>query len=278
MNLQKLSKELLTKLNEIKLEKLSILDRANRSIILCRNLLSTFKREVLLNDFDSIKDEILFFKHTKQVPLKELIYYSEIRSFEIQFPKADKVAQLKVVKKKIKKLNRFFLYNIDFGQYVKSGSIHFDKEYYTRNYLATYHITTSKFYFQDPDFCTPRDMLLGKYRAFSALVDYMEEKQNAIKYKVNGKQIDSKNYEKIDWPFTNTDWVELVYALEAAGISKGHKSSIVKISKMLQEIFDFEPKDIYKTYQDIKNRKKSRTLFLDGLATSLLSEMDKSEE
>ena len=166
MDLQTLTKELLVKLNEISLENLPILERAHRSIKVCRNLLSIFKREILVNDFDSLNDEIYFFKQTKQIPLAELIYFSEIHSFEIQFPKADKAAQLKFIKKKITKLNRFFLYNLDFGQYIKSGATHFDKEYYTRDHLDTYHITTSKFYFQDPDFCTPRDMLLGKYKAY----------------------------------------------------------------------------------------------------------------
>ncbi|MDT0652030.1 RteC domain-containing protein [Autumnicola edwardsiae] len=35
---------------------------------------------------------------------------------------------------------------------------------------------------------------------------------------------------------------------------------------------------MYKTFQDIKNRKNSRTLFLDDLSASLLIEMDKREE
>lgn len=53
---------------------------------------------------------------------------------------------------------------------------------------------------------------------------------------------------------------------------------IVKIAESLSQIFDIEPKDIYKTYQDIKYRKKSRTLFLDELTVSLISEIDKSEK
>tara|TARA_B100000378_G_scaffold1713_1_gene1546 strand:+ start:6211 stop:7122 length:912 start_codon:yes stop_codon:yes gene_type:complete len=277
MDLQTLTKELLVKLNEISLENLPILERAHRSIKVCRNLLSIFKREILVNDFDSLNDEIYFFKQTKQIPLAELIYFSEIHSFEIQFPKADKAAQLKFIKKKITKLNRFFLYNLDFGQYIKSGATHFDKEYYTRDHLDTYHITTSKFYFQDPDFCIPRDMLLGKYKAYDSLVGYMNEKQLKIKSGLNGKYLNRKPAEKIDWPFSNTDWVELVYALYAAGLFNKNKLSIVKLSKMLQEIFNFEPKEIYKSFQDIKNRKNSRTLFLDQLAASLLKEMDKSE-
>ncbi|RDK89208.1 RteC domain-containing protein [Marinirhabdus gelatinilytica] len=278
MNFELLSAQLPDQLEKIKLQDEPILKQAKRSIILCRSILSEFKKQVLEFGFKSLGDEIKFFKETKQLPLKELIYFSEIHSFEIQFPKADKSAQLKFIRKKIKKLNRFFLYNLDFGQYIKSGSTHFDEEYFTREHLDTFYITTSKFYFQDPDFCTPRDMLLGKYKAYNSLVEYMNHKKLKVKNSLNGSYLNGKQIEKIDWPFTNTDWVEFVYALYAAGLSKNNKLSIVKISKLLQEIFDFEPKDIYKTFQDIKNRKNSRTLFLDQLMTSLLTEMAKSEE
>ncbi len=278
MDLESLGKNLLVELDGIKLENLPILEQSYRSIELSRNLLSTFKRDILVNDFKSIDKEIIFFKKIKQIPLVKLIYFSEVHSFEIQFPKVDRDAQLKFVKKKINKLNRFFLYNLDFGQYVNSGATHFDKAYYTRDYQETYRITTSKFYFQDPEFCTPRDMLLGKFNAFNALVNYMDKKQHDIKNKLNGKSVISKPNAKIDWPFTNTDWVEMLYALCAAGMAKQNSLSIIKISKILQEVYDFSPKDIYKTFQDIKNRKNSRTLFLDQLTASLLSEMDKSEE
>ena len=52
----------------------------------------------------------------------------------------------------------------------------------------------------------------------------------------------------------------------------------MKVSQSLQQVIDFKPKDIYKTFQDIKGRKKSRTLFLDELTKTLLTEIDKSEE
>ncbi len=278
MDLESLGKNLLVELDGIKLENLPVLEQSYRSIELSRNLLSTFKRDILVNNFESVNEEIIFFKKIKQIPLVKLIYFSEVHSFEVQFPKIDKTAQLKVIKKKINKLNRFFLYNLDFGQYIHSGATHFDKIYYTRDNLETYRITTSKFYFQDPDFCTPRDMLLGKFKAFIALVNYMDIKQERIKTSLNGKKMLKNSNEKIEWPFTNTDWVELIYALCAAGMSKQNGLSIIKISKILQDVFDFAPKDIYKTFQDIKNRKNIRTLFLDQLTTSLLSEMDKSEE
>ncbi|SIQ13827.1 RteC domain-containing protein [Maribacter ulvicola] len=277
MDLLLLSKKLLQDLDEIKIQNLTILEKAHQSIKVCRNVLWVFKKKVLSKGFKTIKDEIKFFKEVKQVPLIQLIYFSEIYSFEIQLPKGDKHSQLKAIKKKINKFNRFFLYNIDFGRYINSGATHFDKEYYTRDYLDTFHITTSKFYFQDPEFCTPRDMLLGKYRAYYSLVHYMAEKKRSLKNNLNGKSIINEPIEKLHWPFSNTDYVEFVYALCAKGLGKKDNQSIMQVSKKLQQLFDFEPKDIYKTYQDIKNRKNSRTLFLDQLSTSLIIEMDKSE-
>jgi len=147
MNLQILSKKLLKDLGEIKIQNGNILDKAYQSIEICRNQLYTFKKQILKKGFKPIKDEIKFFKETKQIPLIQLIYFSEIHSFEIQFPKADKENQLKCIKKKINKLNRFFLYNIDFGRYIDPDATHFDKEYYTRDYFNTFHVITSKFYF-----------------------------------------------------------------------------------------------------------------------------------
>jgi hypothetical protein len=278
MKLHLLAQNLEKQLLEIEENSKTIMQRSKHSIIVCTKLLGQFKKEIVNKGFDSISDEIYFFKHTKQIPLRHLIYFSEIRSFEIQFPKADKDYQRKFIRKKIQKVNRFFIYNLDFIQYTDSEETHFDKEYYTRDFMDSYHITTSKFYFQDPDFFTPRDMLLGKFRAYNRLVAYLDNRLHDLEFSLRPTKTALKNTEKLIWPFTNTDWVELVYALSSAGVSKQNNLSISKVSKIMQEIFDFTPKDIYKTYQDIKNRKNSRTVFLDDLTTSLLSEMNKSEE
>ena len=278
MKLHLLAQNLEKQLLEIEENSETIMQRSKHSIIVCTKLLGQFKKEIVNKGFDSISDEIYFFKHTKQIPLRHLIYFSEIRSFEIQFPKADKDCQRKFIRKKIQKVNRFFIYNLDFTQYTDAEETHFDKEYYTRDYMDFYHITTSKFYFQDPDFFTPRDMLLGKFRAYNRLVAYLDNRLHDLEFSLRPTKTALKNTEKLIWPFTNTDWVEFVYALSSAGVSKQNNLSISKVSKIMQEIFDFTPKDIYKTYQDIKNRKNSRTVFLDDLTTSLLSEMNKSEE
>nr|WP_293296860.1 RteC domain-containing protein [Allomuricauda sp.] len=277
MNQNPLIKNLPQLLNDIKSENNKIIDRAYKSILVCRDVLSELKKEVINDGFSSIDEEIRFFKETKQIPLEHLIYFSEVHSFEIQFPKIDFKSQLKSIKKKSDKVNRFFLYNLDFGRYIELGQTHFDKEYYTREHLNGTPITLSRFYFQDPEFCTARDMLLGKYNAYKSLAKYLTAKKRKLKNEMNRITPSVGNFEKMHWPFSNTDYVELLYALHSKGLGKKDNLSIAKVSEKLQQVFDFTPKDIYKTFQEAKNRKKSRTPFLDELTSSLLDEMNNSE-
>ena len=58
MDSQVLSKKLLEHLDEIRVQNENILDRAVRSINACRKLLSFYKKEILNNEFKTIKEEI----------------------------------------------------------------------------------------------------------------------------------------------------------------------------------------------------------------------------
>ncbi|WP_290629412.1 RteC domain-containing protein [Altibacter sp.] len=225
-----------------------------------------------------MKEEIDFFKYTKQIPLVPLIYYSEVRSFEIQFPKANLDSQKKYTKRKINKINRFFLYNMDFIRYVESNSTHFDQQYFTRDYLDTYIITYSKFYFQDPEFSTARDMLLGKVKAYQMFIDYLQKRLlkngKVTKDRING----SAQIPSLKWTASKTALTELVYALHSNRAINNGNVDIKEIATTLQHIFHYDLGDFYKTYSEIKSRKVSRTKFLDELSSALLSQMDKAEE
>ena len=244
---------------------------SNKSIILCRNLLCTFKKQIIKRGFKSEHEEIQFFKQVKQTPLTPLIYYTEIRSFEIQFPKANRNDQKKYIINKLKKLNRFFLYNTDFGHYIESKQSHFDVQYFTRNYLDSIPITSTKFYFQDPDFCTARDMLLGKHKAYKLLLKYLQNRLNKLT-NLNSHQADLK------WTANKTALTELIYALHCNRVINNGNSDLKEIADSLQTLFQFELGNFYKTFSEIKARKNSRTKFLDDLSTGLITHMNKMDE
>lgn len=278
MKLKLLSDNLILELKELEKDSQDIISISNKAIILCRNLLTSYKKHIVKNGFECAQDEIEFFKNTKQPTLTNLIYYSEVRSFEMQFPKVNKDAQKKYVKKKISKLNRFFLYNMDFGQYVKSNNSHFDKQYYTRKYFDNFPITSSKFYFQDPEFSTPRCMLLGKFKAYNLFIIYLQnrliDKNKSINLDPDVLNINMS----LQWTSSKTALTELIYALHHSRSINNGNADIKEIASVLQKVFHFDLGNFYKIFSEIKSRKTDRTKFLDNLSNGLLVQIENSEE
>ncbi|WP_273276182.1 RteC domain-containing protein [Maribacter polysiphoniae] len=278
MELDLLAENLLKELAEIKSSTPHSMEQSRKSIALCRKLLNTFKKKVVVNGFTSISEEINFFKNIKSVPLSQLVYHKEIYRLELSQPKADKKQIKHFIQNHIQRLNHFFLSHIDFGQYLELGDTHLDTYYFTRKKVESIPISSTFLYVEDPEFSTPRDLMLAHFKAYGLVTVYLQQKLMHLKNDDLYKNISSNSFEKLPWPFTNTDWVELVYALSISGMAKRNNLSIMKVSNIMQEVFEFTPKDLYKTFQDIKARKISRTLFLDQLTTSLLTEMEKSEK
>ena len=270
-----LAKELLNELESIHSTILDIIKQADLSIVLCRNLLSKFKKMVLTSDCKDQTKEIEFFKEIKQIPLSNLIYFSDIRSFEAQFPKGNKLIQKQTIIKKLNKLNRFFTVNMDFNQYIEQGRMYLDDRYFTRAYFNKFNVTTSKYYYRDPEFSTSHDLLLAKLLANKRFIKYLEIRLKKLNRR-NGTKV--KNVIKgFKWTSSKAALVELIYALNHTRSINNGNIELKEIVTQFQEIFDFDLKDFYKTYSEIKGRKKSRTKFLDELSASLLFRMDKED-
>lgn len=276
--LQEISNEFLSELDDIETSHPKIMDCANSSIILCRQTLHRLKGLLLQRNFESLANEITFFKNIKQISITPLIYYSEVRSFELQFPLANTNVQKKFIYKKIAKLNRFFSHNIDFIQYIEQGHSHFDHQYFTRKFLDSFHIISSKFYFQDPDFTTARDMLLGKVKAYRKFIKYLQNRlTNQAQYHYINQPRALDCIPNLKWTSSKAALTELVYALYVNGALNNGNAEIKEIAIALQKLFHFDMGDFYKIYAELKFRKNSRTKFMDTLSTGLISFMDESE-
>ena len=277
MNLNLRSISLEKELRKIDLSSDDVLRRVNIAISLCTATLTEFKREITKNDFKDLRSEINFFKQIKQVPLKNLIYYSEIRSFEIQFPKVIKTIQEAYILEKMRKLNRFFTHNIDFAHYIESGLDHLDEKYFTRSQFHTSTITHSKFYYLEPDFNTSHDMLLGKLLAYQSLIGYLQKRLKNLEHTATVHDLgNTKN--SLKWTASKTGMTELIYALYHGGVVNNGNVEIKEIANALQQTFNFELGDFYRTYTEIRARKKSRIKFLDELSSRLISRLDMEDE
>ncbi|MEM9866336.1 MAG: RteC domain-containing protein [Bacteroidota bacterium] len=275
MELQLLSQELTEELARIESITRDMVKRCDLSIVLCRNLLTKMKRYISKESFSSIESEIHFFKNAKQVPLSNLVYFFELKSFEVNFPKGDNASKKKYTSRKLKKLNTFFSQNLDFIQYIDQGKDYLDNHYFTREYFNEFNITHAKYYFRDPDFSTSHDLLLAKLTANRRFISYLDLRLKNIG-QLNGYKTNSSN--RLNWTTSKTDMTELAYALKSSRAINQGKVSVKEIVHALENVFHFNSGDPYQNYGDIRIRKKSRTKFLDDLTLNLLSNLDKGDQ
>ncbi len=276
MDLKTLHRHFNISLEQIISQDMDLLSTANHCLELCAQFLDFLKIQILENGFKNNREEIQFFKSIKQAPLSNYLYYKSLKLFLTEKPRALKKSKIKFVEKKLKNLNHFFQSNIDFCQYIDCNQHYLDSYYFIRIKMNTpqsiqYHNLL------EPSFHSPKDSLLAQYTANKKLVYFYEERLERIK---NDEVLGSNTHYNADilsWSSSKTDLVELIYALYHSKVINGGKTDIISISRIFEKVFNIELGEIYKTYSEIKERKKNRTKFLDEISHDLQREILRSE-
>ncbi len=274
MELRALSHNLKSKLDELQRETTEILEQTHKSIVLCRNVLLQFRKEISKKAFTSVKEEIDFFKSIKPEVLSKLLYFKEIYTIEINFPKVQKENQKKFIKKQLDRYEYFFSSHIDFGQYIEMNYTHFDDYYFTRKTNDQILVLPSFFHLEDPEFNTPGDTLLAQFKAYSNVVLYLHKKLATI-FLDHQESFAKKN--SLRWTGHKIDLIELIYALHSSGAVQNGESGINEIAIACEALFAVDLGNYYRKFLEIRNRKIDRTRFLDSLKSNLVQRMDDAD-
>ena len=108
-----------TNCNEILESNDTMLNKASKGITLCNQTLTTLKEIVDKKDFNTVPEEIDFFKNYKPVPMSLLIFFTEVRSCELRMPKAGTTYKVQFLQKELRKINKFFFKNADFVHFIE---------------------------------------------------------------------------------------------------------------------------------------------------------------
>lgn len=273
MELNQAAQQLLKELESIQESTPAILDQARLSIISCRKLLSKFRQQVTTKGFQSLEDEIAFFKKIKQVPLSRLIYFKEIHQFETRFPQGPIEKKKKVIKKRLETYNEFFLSNIDFGQYIEMNYTHFDEYYYTRKPNKELPVLVSNVYLEDSEFNTPKDTLLAQFKAYGLVVVYLKNRLKKLKSSKQNFTF-KNNQNQLLWTGSYAAFVELAYGLQTMGYLNNGNSDIKTVMKELGTFLQVQDGNYSRTYNELKSRKGSQIKFFEETGKKLLQKMD----
>ena len=252
------------------------LQKANEGIKLCNKTLSMLKEKVEQHDFENVPDEIDFFKNDKTIPMSYLIYFTEVRSCELRMPKAGTSYKIEYLQKELKKVNKFFYKNADFVHYMEQGYSYLDHQFFTRNQRDNFPFTPMTDYYQFPEFSTAQDMLWAKVKAMYRYLHYLREALKNLK--VHDTDIfETKNHKVLVWTAPKTALIELIYALYSNGALNHGAADINRITSSFEDFFNIKLDNVYKTYNEIKERKSSKTKFLEELILNLHQKIHKED-
>jgi hypothetical protein len=253
------------------------LKKATGGIDLCNKTVSKLKEIMEQNDFETVPDEIDFFKNIKPLPMSYLIYYTEVRSCELRKPKTGTSYQIEFFEKEMRKINKFFSRNRDFVNYMEQGNSYIDHQFFTRNPGNNFPFTPMTDYYQYPEFSSSHDMLWSKIKAMYRFIHYIRESMQKLNA---GNEIlfEEKKHKVLAWTAPKTALTELIYALHSNGALNYGAADINTIAASFEDFFNIKIDNIYKTYTEIKERKSSRTKFLEELMVNLRQKMNEEDE
>ncbi len=257
------------KIVDLKSETNFDLKYAIEGIQLCRHTLNELNVLIDRNGFGSATEEIYFFKEVKVQPLSYLVYFNEIRLCILSMPKLGVKDKLSYLNKKVRKINKFFVKNLDFVQYMEQEHDYMDLKYFTRkNNVIPLNALPDAIYY-NPDYSTAHDVLLAKIKGLNEFTVYLRELIKTIKYEARQAANHRNKGRQLVWTESKVALAELIYALYTSDAINNGKEGIKGISTAFEEVFNVKLDNIYKTYSEIKMRKGSKSKFLEELTTSL---------
>lgn len=81
----------------------------------------------------------------------------------------------------------------------------------------------------------------------------------------------------LQWTGSKAALVELLYALQQAGALNGGRATIKELADFFGDAFAVDLGNYYRSFQELRIRKKNRTSFLDDLKTGLIRYMDETD-
>lgn len=235
----------------------------------CRNILEKYRKEIYLNGFPDTPAEILFFKVQKQIPLTYLIYYSNLYSYLNNFPKGGKKFQESFIELEINRLNIFFQHESEFSTYMELNQNHLDEFYFTRKFNFSMPPKTYQFY-TDSNYNTSHDLVLAELNANKFYLKYLQQQWEGMNNSLGDSLAKAT---KLQWTESKAALIELIYALHEQKAFNGGKVDLKDIANFFQNVYEFDKADMYRTFTELKSRKKSQTQFLDELSCNLSSKM-----
>ncbi len=268
------------KIKLVEVANLSELQNVINGIHISRSYLQTLRKLVRDKVFDKIDDEIYFFKNQKPYVYGRLKFFVNLHKYISEKPEASIKKQRKFILENLNKIDQRKKANLDFEKYYLQNQTQLDKYFFVRGKDTLELISDTSHYYTDPEFSTSHDNMVARIIASELLINHYNAELDVLRRKelyVNEEETNQYPLQSFSWSGSKTDLVELIYALQASKTIRNGKVDIKQMAQVSEKLFNINLGNFYRTYLEIRERKKERTQFLNHLKISLESKMNEDD-
>lgn len=247
-------------------------DQSYRVISAC---IARLKEQAITYTFADTAEEVHFFKMVKPSFVQELVYYGELMRMEAERPAGcSKESLIRFYEDKGTELRHYLKQQQSLRLYYQTGQTCDDIRFFTRQ-SDSYAIPPDGFPDMDTRFTTVASSHLSRILGYELTLESIEGCIVKTASQVMGSA--GSDAFKGQWTDTQSALIELAYALHARGCVDHGKGDVKEIVTMLEFIFQTDAGNFYRTFQSMRLRKKTRTVFLSALSESLVKLMDDTD-
>ena len=272
---EKLYEQLLEALRENELlPSLSPVQQQEACLKLIKASLLALKELVIHHDFQDEQEEIRFFRHIKPRFTSLLIYHSRLALIALKKPVGSLQDTRRYFENELLLIRIFYDHHVQLYQYLLSGATYLDTKLFVRGTTELPNDFSTSSVDTDTRFTTHYDYIVARLQANERLRLYLCQELRKLESGRSGSD-ETHSGKSLVWTGSKVHLIELAYALCESGQINGGTTGVVEIAERLEELFQLKLGSVYRTFQEIRQRKKdSRTKFLDLMQERLLHRMD----
>ncbi len=265
--------ELELKINEVYDDDEDLVKVAERSLILIDESIRKLKEMITNHHFETVAEEVHFFKKLKPQFISKFIYYSTILDIESHKPNAGNKTLKKYYEAEQEKLKSFYLEQAEFYGYCRREATYLDHKVFVRNSYDLKMKLSFGFYNFDTSFTTSHDHLVARFIASQQMDKYLKKQLENL-----SDNVSTKTLSPLVWSASKVGLIELVYALYQMRCFNGGNVELSEVIKFVERSLDTDLGNFHKTIFEIRNRKQGPTKFLNLVSDHLNQHFLNTEE
>jgi hypothetical protein len=230
-------------------------------------LFQDLREWVIKHEFATEAQEIQFFKEVKPLFFASVLYWKGILEIERERPPGPHLSK-KYARKKMKILHRENRQQPEIRNLLHQPNSLLDLLYFTRSRPSPENDIIQLT--GDPRFTTARDRQVSELMARDWILEYL--------ISISEPNLVKTHEHNLRWTGSRAGLVELIYALQSGGVINQGRASLLELVKYFETGFQVELSNFYHVFNEIRLRKKNRTVLLDDLREKIMRRMDGLDE